>query len=236
VPARTRSTPYPVQLDGHLSAVEGQTATMSALSLMAAFDHPRGQSRKTSLGQISKALHRAFGEERLISYMDDEGRALREQERGASGSAAIEHPQIYGTPGTPSPGERFQPCTLAELSDARRARGLADDGQDSEDAPATAEHDEDAEPEFVTQPQLIEALGEDTFGRMPDSLKEQCTVDDLEWVRAHDRLLTWEPDEPVPTWVPESVRRRWVTVPAAVTYWQKCLDRGNKGIKGTVQD
>jgi Cft2 family RNA processing exonuclease len=202
---------------------------MSALSLMAAFDHPRGQSRKTSLGQISKALYRAFGEERLISYMDDEGRALREQERGASGSAAIEHPQIYGTPGTPSPGERFQPCTLAELSDARRARGLVDDAQDSDDAPATAEDDEDDEPELVTRPQLIEALGEDTFGRMPDSLKEQCTVEDLEWVRAHDRLLTWEPDEPVPTWVPESVRRRWVTVPGAVTYWQKCLDKGNKG-------
>src|ERR1700679_4221478 len=127
MPARTRSTPYPVQLDTRLSALGAVTATLSALSLMAEFDHPRGQSRKTSLGQISKALHRAFGEDRLISYIDDEGRVLREQERGASGSAAIEHPQIYGTPGTPSPDEGFHPCTYQEFGDARHARGLVAD-------------------------------------------------------------------------------------------------------------
>lgn len=193
---------------------------------MAEFDHPRGQSRKTSLGQISKALHRAFGEGRLISYIDDEGRVLREQERGTSGSAAIEHPQIYGTPGTRSPDDRFHPCNYQELGRGRRARGLTDDEPEPDDD--VAEDTEVGEPAILTNEHLKEALGEDVFRRVPSSMLDKCTADDLEWLRANDRLLTREPDGPVPEWVPESVRRRWVTMPAAVTYWQKGLDTGSK--------
>jgi hypothetical protein len=193
---------------------------------MAEFDHPRGQSRKTSLGQISKALHRAFGEDRLISYMDDEGRVLREQERGVSGSAAIEHPQIYGTLSTPSPDEGFHPCTYQELGDARHARGLAADESDADETDDTAEGGEDEQAEFLTHEQIIEAVGKEAFDMV--ILKDQTTVDDLEWIGTNYRVLTWEADGPVPDWVPEAVRRRWVTVPEAVSYWQKGLDSGTK--------
>src|SRR3954447_21273341 len=101
--ARGRTTPIPAQLDRHLGQLDDQRVVMSALSLAEVFEQSRQQRDTTFLGQIHKALHRAWGAGKLISFIDVDGNVLREAEFGAPGSAAVEHPQLFATPGTESP-------------------------------------------------------------------------------------------------------------------------------------
>jgi Cft2 family RNA processing exonuclease len=226
---RPRNTPYHVQVDSHLTALQNENATMSALTVLPEVDHPHGQRDQRALGQIAKALHRAFGEGRLISYVNGEGGVLREEARGANGSAAVEHPQIYGTPGTPSPDDRYRPVSYEELGERRRNRSCSNGNEEHGDHGRAVEGDEDEAPQTTLTPQeLAELVGEDVVGRMSESLKDTCTTADVDWIKATDRIIQWEPTASAPDWIPESVRRRWVTCPAAVEYWKRSLERAGK--------
>ncbi len=113
---RTRSTPYPAQLDRHLSELAGRHVSFSAASLADVFEHPPSHQRRltTSVSGIAKALRRAFAEEKIIAFRDEGGAPLREEAFCAPGSAAVEHPEIYATSGTSSPREGYLPVTYRE--------------------------------------------------------------------------------------------------------------------------
>ena len=96
---RTRTTPYTAQLDRLLNDADGDTGCFSALTLADEFEHPRKQKPTTTLSGIHKALFRAWGAGKLISFIDADSGVLREESFGAPGSAAVEHPQIFATDG-----------------------------------------------------------------------------------------------------------------------------------------
>jgi Cft2 family RNA processing exonuclease len=113
VAPRTRSTPYPRQLDKLLNEADDLT-TFSAASLVDRFEHPPHQTLGTDIGRIHKALRLAFSEGRIITFVDDDGHVLREPEIVTHGSKAIGQPQIFGRRGTASPDPGYHPVTYIE--------------------------------------------------------------------------------------------------------------------------
>src|SRR5205814_9627654 len=131
----------------------------SARTLAEEFDVPRSQRLTTTVGQIHRALQWAFSRAELITFVDERGARLREEIFTAHGSAAVEHPCIFATPGTPSPAAGYQPVTYEQLNampsppdgsdtviDADIPEGLAedegadeDDGRDAEGAARRAQ-------------------------------------------------------------------------------------------------
>lgn len=110
---RTRSTPYPRQLDKLLNNADDLT-TFSAASLVDRFEHPPHQKVGTNIGRIHKALRLAFSQGSVITFVDDDGHVLREATIVTHGSKAIGQPQIFGRPGTASPDPAHHPVTYAE--------------------------------------------------------------------------------------------------------------------------
>ena len=234
--SRTRSTPYHAQLDRLLNDAGGEHRCFSALTLSEYFEHPRQQRHTTMLGAIHKALSRAWSTGKLISFVDADGGVLREQDFGAPGSAAVEHPQIFATVGTPSPRQGYLPVTYQESS-AFRPTADADDGtgdvpeMEGSDAAHEAADDsgEPVEPagEPLTRERLAEVIGVDAADGLPDTLLAGLTLDALDAVVLVHRILTWTPKEPPPGWVPEEVLRRWVTLGRVVPHWRASLDQGS---------
>ena len=231
--ARTRTTPYSAQLDRLLSRSTGTSRTFSALTLADDFEHPRKQKPTTTLGGIHKALFRAWGEGKLVSFIDADGNVLREEEFGAPGSAAVEHPQIFGLPGAQAPQDgyavvsyveysAFRPHAADELdaTDDEEDEDLDDDGEDPRD---------DAEP--LTREMVIDALGEDAAKSFSDEVLDGLCADDIPSVILALKLRTFDPQEPAPAWLPAEVLYRWVTLPQAVTHWKGGLDRGDPQTK-----
>lgn len=58
----------------------------------------------------------AFSRGEIIAFVDRRGVRLREEEFTAHGSAAVEHPYIFATLGTPSPADGYEPVTYDELN------------------------------------------------------------------------------------------------------------------------
>jgi Cft2 family RNA processing exonuclease len=134
VAPRTRSTPYPRQLDKLLNNAD-DLATFSAASLVDRFEHPPHQKLGTNIGRIHKALRIAFSQDRIVTFVDDDGHVLREPEIVTHGSKAIGQPQIFGRPGTASPDPAYHPATYAET----QRRGIAID-EDGRAEPAADDH------------------------------------------------------------------------------------------------
>jgi Cft2 family RNA processing exonuclease len=236
--ARTRTTPYPAQLETHLGRLNGKQVTMSALTLADQFTHPSRGRATSRLGGIHKALRQAWADGKLITFIDAQGNVLREDRFGSHGSAAVEHPQIFATDGTPSPADGYTAATYQQYLDARGGRnGDGDLAADQGDALASdqpgGEPDErpDAEPDddrLLTREELVDALGEELVAALPSDLREGTTVAELDSARQIAEVRAWRPSAPPPDWTPEAVLCRWATTPAAVTYWRQGLDRATK--------
>jgi hypothetical protein len=94
---RTRSTPFPAQLARFLRDLDGAAATFSARTLAEEFDIPSRQKVTTTIGQLHRALQLAFSRGEIISFADERGVRLKEDQFTAHGSAAVEHPYIFAT-------------------------------------------------------------------------------------------------------------------------------------------
>jgi Cft2 family RNA processing exonuclease len=106
-------TPYPVLAAKAVAALEeAGGGLVSAKTLLdgGALGKPRSVSG--AVGNTNKSLHKLWAEGRLVAFADPAGTLLREEEHVAPGSKAVEHPQVFATPGTPAP-PGFAPVTYA---------------------------------------------------------------------------------------------------------------------------
>jgi hypothetical protein len=125
--ARGKATPYPAQLQQFLAQLNGEQVTFSVTTLYDEFQHGPTSKAKTNAGRIHNALYRAWPTGTVISYIDDEGNVLREDGHFQPGSAAISHPQIFGTPETPSPKEGYRPVSYQDYTHCKGAHAAGDD-------------------------------------------------------------------------------------------------------------
>jgi hypothetical protein len=235
---RTRTTPYHAQLDRLLNDLNGDHRCFSALTLSEEFEHPRKQKPTTTLDAIHKALRRAWSEGKLIAFTDgDGGGLLREDAFGAPGSAAVEHPLIFGTPGTASPRAGYSAATYAQHS-AERHDAIADDGLDLDDVKdevgadrgdgAAAQIDgADGSAEPLTREMVAAVIGAEAAHKVPASLLDSLTADGLDAVVLRQRMMSWKPTELPPEWVPEVALRRWVSLSRVIPHWRAGLDQGS---------
>jgi hypothetical protein len=208
---------------------------MSALTLTAEFTHPNKCKETSKLGGIHKALLKAWADGKLISFIDDAGNVLREEKFGVHGSAAVAHPQIFATSGTPSPSDKHVPATYQEFL---AARGGHDDDEDVAIAPTDEEPDDEAdEPpdpsdenldQVLSKDELVDILGAEVVAALPADMQAASTRADVDDLRLIAAVQLWEPQHAPPDWVPESILGRWATTPPAVDYWRQRLDRASK--------
>ena len=92
---------------------ESGIGLVSAKTLLPMVDHPVRKQLSNRVGELNQVLHTLWADGVLISYEKD-GRPLREQEHVARGSAACDHPQIFGLPGTPSPRPDYEPTNYED--------------------------------------------------------------------------------------------------------------------------
>lgn len=209
---RVRSTPASAQLRRWLAGREGQQVTFSALTLATEFDAPRGQSQKTTLATINKALHKAFGDAAIVAYVDERGRVLREDEFGAPGSAALEHPTIFGLPGTPSPSEGYRPAIAAEI-------GRESDERDDGDLDAPAETTSGVHADVREGADVVDVVGN---GASAGAAAPDGEV--LDESELADRLAGWRPVSPAPLWL-DPLLREYVGLPHAHAMWRDWLTK-----------
>ena len=110
---RKRTTPYPVQVKAFVARLRGDRGAFSAKDVYAELDHPTTHDFKSSIGAIIKALHQLWCDGALVAFTDQAGALLRDEEFVAPGSAAVEHPQVFAAPGSPSPRRGFSAVSYA---------------------------------------------------------------------------------------------------------------------------
>lgn len=122
--ARRRTTPYPVQVKSFIQLANGerQPEVFSAKDLYEQLEHADMHAYASSVGAINKALQKEWAAGTITSFADDSGQLLRESEFVAPGSAAVEHPQIFGLLNAKTPDRRYQPIGYQEAQQRGRER------------------------------------------------------------------------------------------------------------------
>ena len=136
---RQGATPYPVQVKKLLAEMRQQSGAglVSAKTLLTTVHHPARKKLSSQVGDLNKVLHTLWSEGDLVSYAKD-GSVLREPDFVTEGSAACEHPQIFGLPGTSSPVPGYVSVTYAENSLAGHSDRSADSGSSDAELPSVA--------------------------------------------------------------------------------------------------
>lgn len=216
---RKRSTPYTAQLDRLLSKEDRLlSATFSAATLEDRFEHPPRQKRTTSIGSIHKALMKAFSEGRVITFIDQLGTVLREQEIGVPGSKAISQPQIFARPGVGSPDPEYHPVTHDETVRGEFPGNEATQSASEDDDEHSAVQDE-PEVELDGETEAETAADGETDGEKP-----KLTTEDLQ------ALLADFP--PAGACAPPSVDDRVLRIWVSLSEVCKHLSRGLEVTEG----
>jgi ribonuclease BN (tRNA processing enzyme) len=190
-----------VQVNAFVDSLDGENAVFSAKDVYERLDHPARHEYKSSIGKINQLLHQAWSEGRLISFADTDGSVLREEQFVAPGSRAVEHPQIFAAPGTPSPKDGFAPVTYAEHHSHSGGGAVAE-----------------AEPEADSAAEADGAAKQEELADLPPEV-----VDDIV-----ERLFSPGAAAPAPQWVPEPLMREWVTQPCVLKVLRDGLDQASK--------
>src|SRR5262249_29128570 len=133
--ARSNAMPYPLQVDRYVREV-ADGHPFSAKDVYGAIEHPDRHDPKASIAKIHQSLVLMWADQRLVSFVDGEGKLLEERAQIASKSAAVEHPQLFALPGTAAP-EGGRPLSKSEYDAAARAAAR----HDLESAPVADELD-----------------------------------------------------------------------------------------------
>jgi Cft2 family RNA processing exonuclease len=209
----------------------------SALTLLDRIEVPRQHKKSPPTGEINKALHKLWADGELVAYVDESGGVLREKAFGKPGSAAQEHPQIFGLPRAASPDPDYQPMAYAEYCN----RGhLPEHGDEERAAPAGVA---DAEPADVepapappaTKPRRRAASGAKSSAKPaappaeppPEEVALPFASDD----DAERQCNNWRPDESVPEWLPDRLLAGWCSRPALVAGYREVLAGGDEAAK-----
>ena len=208
---RKRTTPYPVQVKAFVARLRGDRGAFSAKDVYAELDHPTTHDFKSSIGAINKALHQLWCDGALVAFTDQAGALLRDEEFVAPGSAAVEHPQVFAAPGSPSPRRGFSAVSYASHHRVH-SPSLDRVGPSVEaaewDGSRPVEEAEDSVGDVIAPP---DAPADET--RDPDTLAATVTSLHLK--------------EPVPDWLPDALLREWVTRPNVIDMFRGGLDKGD---------
>lgn len=177
---RKRATPYVVQVRRLLTEMQEKSGfgLVSAKTLLPLVEHSQRKKLSTRVGELNQVLHSLWAEGILISYEKD-CRPLREPDHVAAGSAACDHPQIFGLPGTPSPDPEYTPTTYA------------DSGHSEQPGP-TAECDKDAIGDA--------GEGQEAVAEQEAPTEAYRPKDPLAW-KARGPAPAWVPSALVEEWV-----------------------------------
>jgi len=236
---RKNVTPYPTQIAEHIKTLKRGAAPLSALTLSAVLEHSVRRQESSRLGEVNKALHRLWGDGTLISFVDADGNVLREKEFGRPGSAAAEHPQRFGLPGTPSPAAGYMPMTYDAYSrhEYRPPEPVAASASGGDattaDEPETAARTE-AEPTAETEPTAEPKPRERTRGAAEAASAPAPAPAPLPFAdddEALEHFLTHEAWETVPSWMPSELVRDWCTRALVMTELRDILARGPQDLK-----
>src|SRR4051794_12486456 len=195
--SRKSAAPYAAQLRKLVAGANG-ARTFSAATLAETFELRPKEERRTTVNQIHQALRQAWEAGEIVAYVDADGDELREPEFCVNGSPAVQHPQIFGLPGQPSPVDGYTP-TGYEAQNARTA----------EPDPSAAA-DGGGEPP-VDEPGRGAAIraddGEDAAGEAVAEYSVEACVEQIEAYRV---------DEPAPEWLPDRLLVHLVRLPNVV--------------------
>lgn len=208
-----------MQVQAFINGLDGDHGPFSAKAVYDRLNHPARHDFKTSIGTINKLLHQAWSEGRLISYADETGTLLREEQFVAPGSAAVEHPQVFAALDTPSPKTGYIPVSYADHHNRPAAAGTNGSG----DAAQAGRDD--------VRDDGVEELNDGELEELADDISE--------------RLWTSHTDVPAPAWLPEPLLREWMTRPHVVKFLRDGLDQATQterrqliltgiGRKGTI--
>jgi Cft2 family RNA processing exonuclease len=210
---RTRTTPYQPQLTKLLNNADDLT-TFSAASLEDRFDHPPHQARGTNIGRIHKALRMEFAEGKIITFVDEAGRALREPEIVVPGSKAIGQPQIFARPGVESPDPVYHPVTYQETL----RRGIELDTGVEELPPADDRAPVNGNRTGSASASDVPISDEESSGAQAET--KPVTADE-----ALRRVTAYPPPGSVALeWVPDRVLREWMALPEVCKHLVHGLD------------
>lgn len=203
--------PYPAQLKRYLRQLQG-SATFSAASLESDFELRPREDRRGRINTIHQALRREWEAGAIVAFVDPDGNELREREICVNGSAAVQHPQIFGVPGTESPDPRYTALGyddyLARSHERDPAEGNGKKPEaEAEAEPATAEADEPAED------------GPPSGNRNGDGNDAEAIAQARKTISAH-RIT-----EPAPAWIPDRLLEHLVSLPEVVREWRRGLDQ-----------
>jgi predicted metal-dependent RNase len=210
-----------------LASLNSEPRTFSAWTLSNEFTHPPQQTKgATRIGGIHKALMRAFADGKVIAFADAEGTVLREDEIKVPGSKAVGQPQIFGTPGAPSPREGFEPVTYAglnHLGDAAMASGGGDAAQPAGSSTVEAESDAagSSGDELAGTVRDVVPVEPDARNASPPARK--LTVEQAQ--QAYDTFLR-QPPAAAPDWVPLAALRLWAAAGATVNQLRRVVQDG----------
>lgn len=217
--SRKSAAPYPAQLRKLLVNANG-TRTFSAATLADMFDLRPNEARRTTINAIHQALRKAWEAGDVVAYVDAGGEDLREQELCVNGSAAVEHPQIFGLPGEPSPTEGYTPITYQEHLAAQHARA-------SDPAPAAAAADDPAaEPPAADVPAGDEPSdGAAVTADDDDDAVAVPPVAEYTVEACVEQIAGYRVVDPAPEWLPDRLLVHLVTLPHVVRVLRRGLDR-----------
>ena len=220
---RKNATPYPAQIKTYLSTTTGQTAVLSAASLLDQLEHSPRKKTASRVGDINKALARLWAEGQLIGFCDEHGSVLREKGFSAPGSAACEHPQVFGLPGTASPEGGFEGVSYEEAQ-LRAAHNAAVRGREVETV-VSSEHP----PEGDAASLSVSSAGHDGAESVATNAQRFSSREE---VISH--VAGWEPVEPVPDWLPEELLRDWCCRPEGLRFFNYLLQRVDPQLKKQI--
>jgi Cft2 family RNA processing exonuclease len=218
--SRKSAAPYSAQLRKLLANANG-TRTFSAATLADLFDLRPNEERRTTINQIHQALRQAWEAGDVVAYVDADGDELREPEFCVNGSAAVQHPQIFGLPGEPSPVEGYTLIGYQAHLQAQHAPAC-DPAPDPTGAPEARE-DPAEDPLTDGEPAGdggTLAADEDEDADDTAAEEEEYSVEDC-----LKQIEAYRVGEPAPEWLPDRLLVHLVTLPNVVKMLRRGLDR-----------
>jgi len=210
--ARTRKSaaPYSAQLKRLLSASDGKPAVFSATTLEGEFEIKPHQNRRTTINQIHQALRQAWEGGDIVAFIAPDGTELCEREFCVNGSAAVEHPQVFGLQGAPSPEDGYAPTTYAkflQLNAEGDGHGEVEPGGELSSVANAEEPSDDGDDKPLIREDEVE-------------LADEQTVEEAMAASGSFKVFG-----PAPAWIPDRLLEHIVSLPNAVKSWRAGLDR-----------
>lgn len=211
--SRKGATPYQAQLRKLLAKPTVDERTFSAATLAERFSLRPNEAKRTTINRIHQVLRQAWEAGDLVAYIAADGAELCEKEFCVNGSAAVEHPQIFGLPGAPAPEAGYNPISYQDHLKTKANRATSD----ASDSAACERDGDDAteDPKDEGADAVAEVDGEPDATPAVDESVAECL----------EHMAGFRPEGTAPEWLPDRLLAHLVTLPKVVRVLRQGLDR-----------